>query len=315
LNEPHLPGASIERSSTRFGGAPLALARAMRPQQWSKNLLVFVPMLAGQGWGEAEAWKTAILAFWALSFTASAVYLVNDIVDIEADRAHPRKRTRPFASGALSPAAGLIAACVLVALGLSLSVLAGVLGFAILYLFATTLYTFWLKRVALVDVFLLAGLYAVRIVLGGAATGFFPSDWLLAFSCFFFLSLALVKRVTEMREAPAGGTLSRRGYFNGDADILTAMGVASGFIAALVLALYLQDDANAVRYQEPFLLWALPAVCLLWTCRLWLKTHRGEMHDDPILFAARDKWSWVLALCAGLAFVAAGILPTGFIPG
>jgi 4-hydroxybenzoate polyprenyltransferase len=306
----------IERRFPREGSTLRAFIKAIRPQQWSKNLLVFLPMLVGQGWLQPQAWMLAFTAFWALSFTASAVYLVNDAADIDADRRHPRKRKRPFAAGAMSPAWGLAAAIVFAAIGLSLSVAANVLPLTLLYLAATTAYTFWLKRVALVDVFLLAGLYTIRIVLGGAATGYFASDWLLAFSCFFFLSLALVKRVAETRDLAkrGGGGVGGRGYQSGDADILTTMGVSAGFIAALVLALYLQDDAIAANYREPFLLWGLPAAGVLWICRIWMKASRGEMHDDPIVFAARDKWSWAVALFAAACFGAAVTLSTPILP-
>lgn len=297
----------IERVFERETNGVLAFIKAIRPQQWTKNLLVFVPMIAGQGWMSAEAWGAACLAFAALSLTASSVYLVNDASDIDADRRHPRKRRRPFAAGDLPPAVGLVAAGALCVGGLALSALAGVLPLALLYLVATTLYTFQLKRIALLDVFVLAGLYTIRIVFGGAATGYLASDWLLAFSCFFFFSLALVKRVAETRDMAArgGGELSRRGYSSDDTNILTVMGVSSGFIAALVLALYLQDDANAAQYREPFFLWGLPAACVMLICRFWLKASRGEMHDDPILFAARDRSSWLVvgfaAACLGVA--------------
>ena len=297
----------VERTFTREHDAGRALIKAMRPQQWLKNLLVFVPMLAGQGWSQPQAWAIAFVAFWALSFTASGVYLVNDAADIDADRRHPRKRARAFASGALSSAWGLGAAGVLIALGLALAAAAGVLALLLLYLGVAVAYTFWLKRVLLLDVFVLASLYTLRLLIGGAATGFFASDWLLAFSGFVFLSLALVKRVAETRDLArrGGGAVDRRGYVSGDSDILTMMGVSAGFIAALVLALYLQDDVVAANYSRPLLLWGLPAAGVLWICRLWLKVSRGEMEDDPIVFAARDPWSWTVAAFAAACFVAA----------
>lgn len=307
---------AVEREFPRTHGGLRAFVKAIRPQQWAKNLLVFLPMLAGQGWDQPQAWTMAFVAFWALSFTASAVYLVNDAADIDADRRHPRKRLRPFASGALSPAWGLAAAMLLAALGLSLASYAGVLPLALLYLAATTAYSFWLKRLALIDVFLLAGLYTIRIVLGGVATGYLASDWLLAFSCFFFLSLALVKRVAETRDMAdrGGGVISRRGYSSADTSILTTMGVSAGFIASLVLALYLQDDANALNYREPLLLWGLPAAGILWTCRLWIKASRGEMHDDPIVFAARDRWSWAVLAFGAACFGGAATLSFDIFP-
>ncbi|MGH6951364.1 MAG: UbiA family prenyltransferase [Vitreimonas sp.] len=297
----------IEKTFAREGGGASALLQAMRPQHWLKNLLVFAPMLAGQGWDEPVAWAGALLAFAALSLVASGVYLVNDAADIDADRRHPRKRARPFASGALSPAWGLGAAGVLVGLGLVLADLAGVLPLTILYLAATTAYTFWLKRLVLIDVFVLAGLYAIRVVIGGVAAGFPASDWLLAFSGFLFLSLALVKRAAETRDLAlrAGGAVEGRGYLSSDTGALTMMGVSAGFVAALVLALYLQDDVVAANYRRPLMLWVLPGACVLWICRLWLKVARGNMDDDPILAAVRDPWSWVIAGVAALCFLAA----------
>ncbi len=289
-----------------------ALLKAMRPQQWAKNVLAFAPMIAGGGWGLASAWIGAFAAFWALSFTASAVYLVNDAADIEADRKHPRKRRRPFASGDLSPALGLSAAAVLMCVGLTIAASAQVFWLVGAYLAATTAYSLWLKRKVLVDVFLLAGLYAIRLVIGGAASDYFPSDWLLAFSCFFFFSLALVKRVDETLDMKARGGEgeNRRGYRVDDASVLTMMGVASGLVAALVLALYLQQNTMlAARFNAPIALWVLPAAEMFWICRIWLKTMRGEMHDDPIIYAVRDRVSWGVGVVAAAGFVAALLWP------
>lgn len=307
---------SIEREFAPEGSVVVAFAEAIRPQQWSKNLLVFLPMLVGQGWMHEGSWLLAFIAFWALSFTASAVYLVNDAGDIEADRVHVRKRFRPFASGRLPLPIGLAGAVVLLAIGLSLASVAGVLGLTFVYFALTMTYAFWIKRVVLLDVFLLASLYTIRIVLGGAASGYLASDWLLAFSCFFFLSLALVKRVVETRALAqrGGGSVEGRGYKSADASILTTMGVSSGFIACLVLALYLQDETSVAHYREPFLLWGLPASGILWICRVWLMVARDQMHDDPLVFAARDHYSWLLAAGAMLCFVAAATIQIDFIP-
>lgn len=307
----------VERAFTHSGGAWRAFVKAIRPQQWSKNLLVFLPMLVGQGWGLSAAWQAAFVAFWALSFTASAIYLVNDAADIEADRAHPRKKNRPFATGALPLPLGLAGSLVLLALGLSLAVVANVLVLTLIYFALTITYAFWIKRVVLVDVFLLSTLYTVRIVLGGVATGFIASDWLMAFSCFFFLSLALVKRVAETRDLAdrGGGAVGGRGYLSTDTNVLTMMGISAGFMSCLVLALYLQDQGNAAHYREPFLLWGLPATGVLWICRVWLIASRGEMHDDPIVFAVRDHYSWLLGAIAMLCFVAAVTVQVTLIPG
>lgn len=307
----------IERVFARDDQRLRGFIKAIRPQQWSKNLLVFLPMLVGQGWTQADAWRGAFLVFFALSFTASAVYLLNDAGDIEADRNHPRKKNRPFATGALPVHIGLAGAILLLLIGLTLAAVANVLALMTLYFVLTMNYSFWVKRLVLMDVFLLSSLYTIRIVLGGAATGFLASDWLLAFSCFFFFSLALVKRVAETRDLASrgGGDVDGRGYKSTDAGILTIMGVSSGFIASLVLALYLQDGTNAAHYGAPFLLWGLPAIAIIWICRIWLMVARDEMHDDPITFAARDYYSWLLAAGAALCFVAAATLQISFIPG
>jgi 4-hydroxybenzoate polyprenyltransferase len=298
---------TVEAAFPREGDMIASWFRALRPQQWAKNFLVFLPMLVGKGWFDFSAWALAWIAFAALCCAASAVYLINDAADIDADRRHPRKRTRPFASGALSPFRGLAAAAVLLASAIALAVQADVLPLLALYLIAATLYTFWLKRVVLVDVFVLAALYAIRVVLGGVATGFEASSWLLAFSCFFFLSLALVKRVAEIH-ALAGGALNGRGYVSSDEPMLTMMGVGASFVSALVLALYTQSDVVAETFRAPGALWVLTAAVVFWTCRVWLKTSRGEMHDDPLVFALRDGASWLIALiaAAGFLYAAAG---------
>lgn len=307
---------TVEKTIPKATGTLRPFIKAIRPQQWAKNVLVFLPMFVGQGWTDIAAWQIAMIAFWALSFTASSVYLINDAADIDADRRHHRKKNRPFASGALSPAIGVAASFVLLALGIALAIVAGVLPLLLLYWVTTTLYTFWLKRVVLVDVFVLASLYTLRVVLGGQATGDLASDWLLAFSCFFFLNLALAKRAAEVQalKAREGGELSRRGYFSTDGDILKMMGVGAGFVSALVLALYLQDDAITAVYSEPFLLWALPAGVVFWVCRVWLMADRGEMHDDPLIFAFRDKTSLALAAFVGVCFAGAVMLPAGILP-
>ena len=281
------------------------LIKALRPRQWAKNFLVFVPMLAGQGWAAWDAWESAALAFVALSLSASGIYLINDAADIDADRRHPTKRDRPFASGALSPVLGLPIALAMIVAGVAVGATAGVLAPLGLYLAATTLYTFWLKRIVLADVFVLAGLYTWRIVIGGVATSFVASDWLLAFSSFFFLSLALVKRATEIDAIQ--GDPHGRGYRAADGPLLKRVSVGAGLVAALILALYLQQPGNYDRYAQPAWLWALPAAVVFFLCRVWLKLERGEMHDDPVLFALKDRVSWLVLGGAGVAFALAAI--------
>jgi 4-hydroxybenzoate polyprenyltransferase len=208
----------------------------------------------------------------------------------------------------------------LLTIGLIVAYFAGAFLLVLAYLVTSTSYTFWLKRKMLVDVFLLAGLYTIRILLGGVAASsqhdHTASSWLLAFSCFFFLSLALVKRVTEVNAlaAKGGRDLARRGYRASDGLALQAMGIASGFIAALVLALYLQSAQVAAHYNDPFLLWVLPAVVVYWECRIWLMTDRGEVHDDPLVFAVRDRISWGLGAVIAIAFSAAVLMPPGLLP-
>lgn len=300
----------IERIFPRAHHPLAAFAEAIRPQQWVKNALVFLPMLVGQAWNEAQAWQSAFLAFAALSLIASSVYLVNDCADIDADRRHPRKCTRAIARGALAPAWALAGAALLFAGGVALGAQTNALPYLLAYALIATLYSFWLKRVALVDVFVLAALFVLRIVLGGIATGHLASGWLLAFTGFFFLGLALLKRSVEVDALRLDTIAPRRGYRGGDAPMLKTMGVSAGLIAALVLALYLQDANAAAQYRAPYPLWALPAVVVFWTLRMWFKAERGLMHDDPLVFAFRDGVSWLLlALTAGVFAAAALGLP------
>lgn len=296
----------IERDFPREHNPLRALLTAIRPRHWAKNLLVLIPMLVGQGWFDAGAVRNAWFAFAALSLIASSVYLVNDAADIESDRRHPRKRTRPFASGAASPIAGLALAALLLTGGLALGALSGAGAWIVAYLIAATLYTFVLKRIVILDVFILAALYGLRVVIGGEATGYIASDWLIAFSGFFFLSLALVKRAAEVDALQAN--LVGRGYRAGDGPVLKRFGAGVGVISALVLALYLQDATNAARYDSPHFLWALPAIVLFWFAHVWLKVERREMHDDPLLFALRDPVSWGALVAMAIAFAAAVLL-------
>lgn len=292
-------------AESQFG----ALIRAMRPHQWVKNALVFVPMIAGQGWLDTAAWANAAVAFWALSFAASAIYLLNDAADIDADRLHPRKQHRPFASGALPLLLGVPAAFALAVTGLALGAAVGALWLIALYLALSTLYTFWLKTKRLADIFMLTGLYIVRVIVGGVVTGFIASSWLLAFCGFFFLSLALAKRVSEIEGADTSHAIgaNRRGYIAADSAMLKMMGVSAGFLSCLVLALYIQNDmAGASHYRWPLALWVLPASVLFWFSRLWLLVDRREIEDDPLVFAFRDWVSLSLgAFCAAaMAFAA-----------
>lgn len=305
----------IEREFAPVHNPIASFIKAIRVRQWAKNALVFLAMLTGQGWTNPEAWREAIIAFFAVSFAASSIYLLNDVVDIDADRHHATKRKRPFASGALSPLVAIVAAPLLLAAGVGLGVIANVGALVALYVVISALYTFWLKQKLLADVFVLASLYTLRVVIGGVATGYAPSNWLLAFCCFFFLSLALVKRATEIDTAAARGQshLNRRGYRASDGDIIKMMGLATGFVSSLVLALYLQSPEVAARYSAPLLLWGLPILVVYWLGRVWILADRGEMHDDPLMFALRDRVSWYVAACMGLTFLAAVVAPENFL--
>lgn len=299
----------------RSHGARAAL-KAMRPHQWSKNMLVFIPVIAAGAWGDLAGLGQALLAFLAFCLTASAIYVWNDLSDLGADRRHPRKRKRPLAHGDLPVLAGLALAPLLLLTGLGVSALAGVLPVMAAYAVLTSLYSFKLKELPLVDVFLLASLYTIRVFAGGVASGYAMSLWLLAFSCFIFLSLGFVKRVAELAPlAEAGGSrVARRGYMARDAGLLGAMGVASSFASGLVLALYVQHLAGSGLYGNPVMLWGLVPLMLFWQCRLWLSTARGYMHDDPIVYASRDWVSWVVgALC--LFTLVTARLPAPFLAG
>ncbi len=274
------------------------LARALRPHQWVKNFLVFVPLLAVGAVGDMAALTSTALAFLAFCLTASAIYLSNDLMDLASDRAHHRKRRRPFASGDLPLQFGLLLAPILLLAGLMVASFAGVVWLVAAYAAASTLYSIKLKELPLIDVFVLAGLYTGRIVAGGVASGHLVSLWLLAFSCFIFLSLAFIKRVAELQAMNGeDGRLGRRGYYRSDVVMLPIMGVAASFMSAIILALYVQDISRTAEYRQPLFLWATVPLLLFWQCRLWLSTTRGYMHDDPIVYAAKDRISWIVGAC------------------
>lgn len=294
----------IDSGVSRWRG----LLRAMRPHQWSKNLLVYVPIITAHALGETSAWISASLLWVGLSATASGLYIVNDLADLAADRRHPRKRNRPLASGAISAPLALASAAVLLAAGTFFSLLAHSLLLVIVYATISLLYSLMFKRFPLIDVFILAGLYTIRIVAGGVASGHTASMWLLAFSGFTFLSLALVKRAGEMMDAAQAHTdrqARRRGYYPEDAAILQMLGCASAFSSSVVLALFVGSTAALQQYRSPELLWAVVPLVLFWQCRLWLATARGNMDDDPIVYTSKDWVSWLVIACALIAMMLA----------
>lgn len=281
--------------------------RAMRPYQWVKNLLVFVPLLASRSFGDVPGLAGALLVFASFCATASAIYIVNDLLDLAADRSHPRKRSRPFASGALQIPCGACLAGVLGAAGIALAAAASAVPVLLAYAVASLGYSLAFKRYPLLDVFILAALYTLRIVAGGVASQHHVTLWLLAFSGFTFLSLALVKRAGEIaRQKPAavGHSATRRGYLPEDRVVLLMFGIASAFASSVVLALFISTAAALQEYRNPGLLWIMVPLVLFWQCRLWLSTERGNMHDDPIVYAARDWVSWIV----GLAVIAVVLL-------
>jgi len=291
---------TIERSFGPESRRARTLLRALRPHQWAKNLLVFVPLVAARAIADLPGWGDAGLIFLAFCLTASGIYLFNDLCDLAADRRHPTKSRRPFANGALPVQWGLVAAPLLLLAGLALGAAVGALSLLLIYAACSSAYSLWLKSQPLADVFLLAALYGLRLLAGGEATGYHVSMWLLAFSSFLFLGLAIVKRVAELRGLPAGreSRAAGRGYHADDLPIMQLMGVASSFVASLVLALYVQSELGSPLSREPTLAWVLVPLVLFWQCRVWLATSRGEMNDDPIVFAARDWVSWLVAACA-----------------
>jgi 4-hydroxybenzoate polyprenyltransferase/phosphoserine phosphatase len=291
----------------RTGGAR-AWMKALRVHQWLKNLLIFVPLLASGRFRNLELTGHAALAVASFSLFASAVYLINDVADLQSDRIHRTKRNRPFASGAIPIASGVAAAPVLVAISIALALFLPPLFLAALLAYAvvTTLYSFALKRQVVVDVMLLAGLYTMRILAGSAATDIRPSFWLLAFSMFFFLCLAMTKRYSELREATdADKVLSGRGYLPSDLPVVLAIGAGSGLVSVLILALYTQSLIVPELYSAPEWIWLAPPLLLYWVARIWLKAGRGEIDDDPVLFAARDWQSLTIAALVGILFALA----------
>ena len=297
-----------------FAQEPLKLKtvlRAIRLKQWSKNALLFLPLLAAHSL-DPELWGLAVLGFVAFGLCASATYLFNDLLDLPNDRTHRLKRHRPLASGALSIALAVALGGVMMVLafGLALAVSGGFAAMLLAYTASTLAYSLWLKRVALMDVLVLSGLYTLRIGAGGVAVGVVPSNWLLAISIFLFLSLALVKRCAELEELDDDRSLLApgRGYQRRDLASLRAMGLSSGFLAVMVLTLYIDSQNSQALYVQPEWLWGAAPVLLLWIMRIWLKTGRRELHgEDPLQFAMRDPFSWVTLALMGAMGVAASV--------
>lgn len=276
--------------------------KVFRVHQWLKNLLIFVPLFAAHELGNGSAWLSLILAFVSFSLCASCVYIANDLFDLESDRIHPRKRLRPFASGTVSLAIGVVLTPILffVSLGIGNYVGGSFLYWLLCYSALTCAYSWGLKRVILADCLTLSLLYTLRIIAGAAAVGQTLSFWLLAFSVFLFLSLAFVKRYAELEVQLKSGKekIHGRGYLTSDAPLIQTMGITSGYVASLILALYINSDAVSKLYREPHWVWGAVPVMIFWTSWMWMQAHRGKMHDDPLVFAVKDRAS----LVAGAVF-------------
>ncbi len=283
--------------------------RVLRVHQWLKNVLLFIPLIAAHQLTSSTSWQALFMAFLSFSLCASAVYITNDLLDLTNDRQHPRKCKRPFASGMVPVWIGVMVAPVLLicSLGLAVFVSDAFLKCLMFYFILTCAYSWGLKRLMLVDCLTLAMLYTIRVIAGAAATNMGLSFWLLAFSGFLFLSLAFVKRYAELELLLHSGKdkVNGRGYYTTDASLIQTLGISSGYAAVVVLALYLNSDAILKLYQTAELVWGAVPVLLFWISWMWMQAHRGNMHDDPLVYAVKDKAS----LLAGGLF--AGVLVAG----
>ncbi|MBK7031779.1 MAG: UbiA family prenyltransferase [Ignavibacteria bacterium] len=288
------------------------VVRQLRVYQWVKNLLLFVPVALAHRISDVNALLLCCLGFLAFSCTASAVYILNDIVDLEHDRSHPRKKNRPLAAGHLSVRTASIILVVLLSISAYVTFAHMPVAFAMwlgLYAIVTTAYSFGLKRLVLVDVIALAGLYSLRMAAGGAAGEVPVSTWLLGFSLFLFMSLAFLKRYTELLDTIErdGRVVSGRGYHAGDANFVLVAGASLGFVAVLVFTLYVNVPQVQSLYTRPYMMWLIAPCLVYWLSHLWLTATRGGMHDDPIVFAARDPASWVVGATIASIAVAASL--------
>jgi 4-hydroxybenzoate polyprenyltransferase len=295
-------------SGSRFRKIRAAI-RALRPHQWAKNSLVLVPLLAAHLVSNLHAVLAAFLAVAAFCLCASSVYILNDLLDLEADRAHPRKSKRPFASGELSIAVGLTLSPALLAASIVIASFLPMTFWLVLaaYYGLTSAYSFFLKRFLLVDALALAGLYTLRIIAGAAAIDVPLSFWLLLFSVFLFLSLAFVKRFAELDALQRQQRLraAGRGYYVEDLSALQSLGSSAGYMSVLVLALYINSPEIEALYHRPKLVWMLCVLMLYWISRVWMMAQRGHMHDDPVVFALKDRQSLAIGLCAAITMALA----------
>ena len=288
---------------------PTAFLRSMRPQHWAKNFLIFVPLLTAHAYQSVDAIAQAWIAFVCFSLCASGGYFINDLWDLEADRNHAIKRNRPLASGALSIGGGIAGAIGLPAAALGLAALflsPAFIAVLALYFALTMLYSFYLKRVVTADVLTLSVLYMVRVLAGAVAIQVYLSSWLLGFCIFLFLSLAYLKRFIELRKTDtAGEKVMGRGYFGIDTDSMFVLGVSNATASVLVFALFINSPEVQQDYQSRDLLWVICLVLIFWTNRMWIAAKRGDVDEDPVEFALRDRASQMAGLiCVGAILLA-----------
>jgi 4-hydroxybenzoate polyprenyltransferase len=283
-----------------------AFIKALRPQQWPKNILIFAPVMLGHRFGDAATMLKACTAFAAFSLTSSAIYLINDVADIDADRAHPLKRSRPVASGKVGVTPALTAAVLALAAVFAATgfLLPDLLTILVIYSTAALGYSLWLKTHLVLDVLLLTSFYVLRVFAGGVATGIRLSFWTLLFSVFLFFSLALLKRYAELRNQDGDpGAESRRAYLQADLGSVKSLGISSGMLAVLTVALYINGAEVRTLYRKPDLLWLFCPILMGWTSRLWLLVDRGGLADeDPVAFALHDRWSLLTAAVMAAVF-------------
>jgi 4-hydroxybenzoate polyprenyltransferase len=278
--------------------------KAIRAYQWIKNLLLFVPLITSHSLQSFNLLTVSFFAFLTFGLVASAGYLLNDLLDIASDRRHPRKQFRPVASGKITVVNALLIAIMFLAGGLIFAATINIYFFVVLllYFFTSFSYSIFLKKIVLYDVFILALLYSIRVIAGAVVINVALSFWLIAFSTFMFLSLAFVKRYSELMQVGDASDLKNRGrgYAVEDLNLLQIMGVASGFLAVVVFSLYINSPEVTQLYSKPKILWAISFLFLFWVSRVWLFTTRGKMTDDPIVFAIKDASSYIIFLLTGI---------------
>ena len=313
------PTRSLERSAGKISNLKYTFRsrktslkdyiKAIRVHQWVKNFLIFVPLITSHSFYSADLLMQAIAGFFAFSFVASGGYLVNDLSDLNSDRSHPTKRFRPLASGQISILTGSILAFILFAGGLFLASKLNTLFLCIVvfYFLASLSYSLYFKRFALYDVFILALLYSTRVIAGGMVTNIPLSFWLISFSTFLFLSLAFVKRYSELMKVTVQKDLKHRGreYYIEDISLLQTMAIVSGFLSIVVFSLYIDSSDVTRLYSKPKILWAISLLLLFWISRIWLITNRGKMNEDPIIFAIKDTTSYFIFLFIGIIILVA----------